>query len=123
MIQESSLVSAGSMVLFAGAADFGLLDQLPKGALVALTLLMFGIISFFVKRDWKKTQDDVAALKGRVSGTEDSFKRAVTVESFTLSQTRMHEKVNALSDRVVVLETVLGVRGPANMRLSEDTDE
>lgn len=125
------LAAATSGLSLMGLDSFGVLDTLPKAALIPIVVALFGAVLFFVRRDYGLINDhiakntvELAAL--RVESSKASrellveMNRRVTVEEFGRSQDRVHGKMNRIDKRVTILETKMGMHDAAEL---DDVDE
>lgn len=96
--------SQGSQSATFAALGVVSISDLPKEWLVAAVLLMFGWISFFVKRDYQRMNDKIHALEDRATKAEVALSDKVSHRENGDSVGRVHEKVNKLRERARALE-------------------
>lgn len=108
------------MLSLAGAGELGLTDMIPKGALVTATLALLGFVLFFVKRDYarinahlEKNGSQVGGLEKKVDANHNAvmleLNDCIKVKDFSPSMNRIHNRVNRVVQRQVVVETKLGM--------------
>lgn len=111
----------------AGVGEIGVLDVLPKGVLMTLTLAMLSVVLFFVKRDYKRINDGMEAAAKLATELRDLVERhhnellieltdCVRVKDFGLTMDRVYGSINSVGKRVTVVETKMGLhdRAPAD---------
>lgn len=130
-LEPAAIVVSGMSL--AGLGEAGILETLPKGALLAIIGIMFTVILFFAKRDYGRINTSIEKLAAAQSETNkkvdsaqsemnkkiDANHTAVMIEIGNCVSVRdnsatvngIFKRVNAIDRRTVVLETKAGLRG------------
>lgn len=132
MESSSWVASASSAVVVAGVSELGILENLPKGALIAAVVTLFAAVGFFAKRDYKRIDGSIDGLKERLTRENAEIKERlaqidirmanlVDVKAIGSNNAHMHDKINRLGQRVTYLQASIGLpldldndKGPEN---------
>ena len=109
---QGSVAAAAAGVATAAGVETQILGDMPKGWLVGVVLMMFAGISFFVKRDWARVTGHQEKTDATLARIEAKLSATVTHESLGVSMGRVHEKINAHTERTVAIEAHLGLYRP-----------
>jgi hypothetical protein len=124
----------GSGAVLAGLDLAGVIEQMPSKALAFLVVGLFGVILFFVRRDYGRIN---ASIDNNTKAIQLGDKRAderhtqlqrelgecVKHTDAAKSFSRVHAKLNRISSRVTVLETKEGMHDDAPPADDEPEDE
>lgn len=117
---HTQVVASISTIALAAVGGSSLIEWLPKSAVVALCILLFAIVGFFVKRDYGRIGEYMAASNVRLASIESNQRHGVTREEHGASVDGVHRKIDTLFDkltdqhhqhatRLTIVETKLGV--------------
>jgi hypothetical protein len=109
-----------STITIAGVGVTQIFEVMPKSAIIGLCAILFGIVTYYAKRDYTRFRDLMIANSQRLEGIEKCLRDAVMVKDHRESMNGVHLKITASTERIetqltgmdrrlVVLETKLGM--------------
>lgn len=126
----TNLTAAIGTIALGGVGTTSLIDWLPKSAIVAICMVAFALVGYFVRRDYQRLGDHMATANNRLASIEAAQRNCITVEGHREGTAGVHrkidhlferleDKVDAIHTRLTIVETKIGMHEDAEERERE----